>query len=263
VSRTSSQTHVIDELGFEHWFVDGRSCGRAQVVPGMCVPGTPFVRIGVLAILADLASGQPESGPVTPTTDLSVHLVEVRPMEWVNLEATVLKAGASLLFVETMLTADDEREPFATSLATFMTRPVERLDRPGPVDVRLEMPFAARIGAEVLAPGVVEMAPRDDILNAFHGTVQGGILATLGELAAESLWADDEAHLVTDLDIRFLNRVKVGPVRATARRIVAGRRGQVVNVTLYDAGDAMRPVAHVSTTCVPVAGAQENGSGCA
>jgi uncharacterized protein (TIGR00369 family) len=257
VSRTSSQTHVIDELGFEHWFADGQSRGRARVVPGLCVPGTPFVRIGVLAILADLASGQPESGPVTPTTDLSVHLVRVRPMEWVNLAATVLKAGALLLFVETMLTADDEQEPFATSLATFMTRPVERLDHPDPVDVRLDQPFAARIGAEVLRPGVVEMAPRDDVLNVFHGTVQGGILATLGELAAESLWADGEPHLVTDLDIRFLNRVKVGPVRAAARRVVAGRRGEVVDVTLFDAGNDMRPVAHVSTTCIPVASAHE------
>ena len=117
MSRTSSQTHVIDELGFEHWFADGQSRGRARVVPGMCVPGTPFVRIGVLTVLADLVSGQPESGPVTPTTDLSVHLVRVRPMEWVNLAATVLKAGASLLFVETMLTADDELEPFRHAAA--------------------------------------------------------------------------------------------------------------------------------------------------
>ena len=257
MTRTSSQTHVIDELGFEHWFDDGVSCGRAQVLPGMCVPGTGFVRIGVLAILADLASGQPETGPVTPTTDLSVHLVRVRPMEWVNLAATVLKAGTSLLFVETMLTADDEREPFATSLATFMRRPVERLDHPQPVQVRLDQPFGSRIGAEVLRPGVVELALRDDILNVFHGTVQGGILATLGELAAESLWVGGEPHLVTDLDIRFLNRVKVGPVRAAARPIVSGRRGEVVDVTLFDAGNDMRPVAHIATTCIPVAGAPD------
>ena len=257
MSGTSSRTHVIDELGFEHWFDAGVSCGRAQVVPGMCVPGTPIVRIGVLAILADLASGQPESGPVTPTTDLSVHLVRVRSMEWVNLAATVLKAGSSLLFVETLLTADDEQEPFATSLATFMTRPVVRLDQPEPVEVRLDQPFGSRIGAEILRPGAVELALRDDILNVFHGTVQGGILATLGELAAESLWAEGEPHLVTDLDIRFLNRVKVGPVRATARPVVSGRRGEVVDVKLFDAGNDMRPVAHVSTTCIPVAGAQE------
>ena len=257
MSGTRSQPHVIDELGFEHWFSDGLSCGRAQVLPGMCVPGTQLVRIGVLAILADLVSGQPESGSVTPTTDLSVHQVRIRPMEWVNLSATVLKAGASLLFIETMLTADDEREPFATSLATFMSRPVERVDRPEPVAVRLDQPFGARIGAEVLRPGVVEMAPRDDILNVFHGTIQGGILATLGELAAESLWAGGEPHLVADLDIRFLNRVKAGPVRATARRVVAGRHGEVVDVTLHDVGNAMRPIAHVSTTCTPVAGALE------
>jgi len=257
VSRTSSQTHVIDELGFEHWFSDGESWGRAEILPGMCVPGTPLVRIGVLTILADLVSGQPESGSVTPTTDLSVHLVRIRPMEWVTLSARVLKAGASLLFVETMLTADDEREPFATSLATFMSRPVERVERPEPVAARLEQPFGARIGAEVLEPGVVEMAPRAEIANVFHGTVQGGILATLGELAAESLWAGGEPHLVTDLDIRFLNRVKVGPVRATTRPVVAGRHGEVVDVTLHDVGNDMRRVAHVSTTCIPVAGAQE------
>ena len=255
MSRTSRQTHVLDELGFEHWFVDGVSHGRAGVLPGMCVPGTQLVRIGVLAILADLASGQPESGAVTPTTDLSVHLVRLRPMEWVNLASTVLKAGALLLFIETMLTADDDPEPFATSLATFMSRPVERVGQPEPVDGRLDQPFAARIGAEVIRPGVVEMAPRDDIANEFHGTVQGGILATLGELAAESLWAGGEPHLVTDLDIRFLNRVKVGPVRATARPVVSGRHGEVVDVTLHDVGNDMRPVAHVSTTCIPVAGA--------
>jgi acyl-coenzyme A thioesterase PaaI-like protein len=217
------------------------------------VPGTRLIRIGVLTILADLVSGQPESGSVTPTTDLSVHLVHVRPMEWVNLSATVLKAGASLLFVETMLTADDEREPFATSLATFMSRPVERVDRPEPVAARLDEPFGSRIGAEVLRPGVVERAPREDVANVFHGTVQGGILATLGELAAESLFAGGEPHLVSDLDIRFLNRVKVGPVRATARRVVAGRHGEVVDVTLHDVGNDAYPIAHVSTTCIPVA----------
>jgi acyl-coenzyme A thioesterase PaaI-like protein len=257
VSRAARKTHVIDELGFEHWFADGLSCGRARVLPGMCVPGTQLVRVGVLTILADLASGQPESGSVTPTTDLSVHQVRIRPMEWVTLSARVLKAGALLLFVETMLTADDEREPFATSLATFMSRPVELVERPEPATARLEQPFGSRIGAEVLRPGVVEMAPGPDVLNEFHGTVQGGILATLGELAAESLWLGTEPHLVSDLDIRFLNRVKGGPVRATASRVVDGRHGVVVDVTLHDVGNDMRPVAHVSTTCIPVADARD------
>ena len=255
MSVTSGDTHVIHELGFEHWFADGKSCGRVEVLPGMWVPGTNFVRIGILAILSDLVSGQPESGPVTPTTDLSVQVVRERPMKTVNVAATVLKSGASLLFAETMLTADDEREPFATSLATFLSRPVERVPQPDLEEIRLDRPFGTRIGAEILSPGVVELAPRDDILNGYHGTVQGGVLATLGELAAESMWIDREPHLVVGLDIRFLNRVKVGPIRASARHVTAGPRGQVVDVALDDVGNGLRPVAHVSTTCVPVQGA--------
>jgi acyl-coenzyme A thioesterase PaaI-like protein len=253
VSGTLGQTHVIGELGFEHWFSDGQSCGRVQVVPGMLVPGTQFVRIGLLAVLADLASGQPVTGAVTPTTDLSVHVAHLRPMESITLVARVLKSGATLMFVETMLTADEDSEPFATSLATFMTRPVVQPASPEPNGVRLSQPLAERIGAEVLGPGVAELELRPDILNDHHhGTVQGGLMAVLGEVSAASVWAEGEPHLVTDLDIRYLNPVKVGPVRASARLVVDGWRGTVVDVSFVDVGNGMRAVAHASTICVPV-----------
>jgi len=257
VSGTPDQTHVIEELGFEHWFSDGLSCGRVEVVPGMLVPGTPIVRIGLLAVLADLASGQPATGPVTPTTDLSVRVARLRPMESITLAARVLKSGATLLFVETLLTADEEPEPFATSLATFMSRPVVQMERLEPSRTRLTQPLAERIGAEVVGPGVAELALRADILNDHHhGTVQGGLLAVLGELSAASLWAEGEQRLVTDIDIRHLNRVKVGPVRASARIVVDGWRGTVVDGTLVDVGNGGRAVAHVSTICVPVEAAE-------
>ncbi len=257
MSGTPGQTHVIEELGFEHWFSDGLSCGRVQVLPGMLVPGTRIVRIGVLAVLADLASGQPASGAVTPTTDLSVHVADLRPMESITLVARVLKSGATLLFVETMLTADEEHQPFATSLATFMNRPVVHTPPQEPSGVRLSQPVADRIGAEVLRPGVAELTLRPDILNDHHhGTVQGGLMAVLAEVSAASLWAEGEPHLVTDLDIRYLNRVKVGPVRATARLVVDGWRGTVVDVSLVDVGNGMRAVAHASTVCIPVGAAE-------
>jgi uncharacterized protein (TIGR00369 family) len=258
VSRSPSQKpHVLAELGFEHWFADGLSRGRVHVVPGMLVPGTQIVRIGLLAVLADLASGQPETGPVTPTTDLSVHVARLRPMETITLAARVLKSGATLMFVETLLRADDDPEPFATSLATFMSRPVVQMPPLEPAEARLSQPLHERIGAVVLRPGVAELALRDDILNDHHhGTVQGGLLAALAEICATSLWghgeAVGEAHLVTDLDIRYLNRVKVGPVRASAQIVVDGWRGTVVDVTLVDAGSGMRPVAHATTTCIPL-----------
>lgn len=243
-------THVLQELGYEHRIVDDTSYVRAGVLPGMLVPGTDLVRVGVLVILADLAAGQTPLGPVTPTTDLSVHVARPRPMRAVDLAARVLKAGSNLLVVETLLTADDEDEPFATSLATFLNQPVglgHHMDRS---DVRLAEPIDERIGTRVLAPGIVEVDANEDIGNGIHGTIQGGVQATVGELAAESLFADDEPHVVTGLDIRFLNRLKVGPLRAVARPVLSGRCGRVVDVTLLDGGNSDRVVSHVSTTCV-------------
>jgi uncharacterized protein (TIGR00369 family) len=248
LTAPSDQTHLLQELGFDHWVADGFSYGRTQVLPGMLVPGTELVRIGALVILADMAAGQPPSGAVTPTTDLNVHVARLRPMRTINVAARVLKAGATLMVVRTTLAADDDPEPFAVSLATFMNRSVPIGTHLAPSDVRLSQPLDVRIGAQVVRPGLVELVPDADIDNGHHGTVQGGVLATLAELAAESLLAEQGPCVVTDLDIRFLSRVKVGPVRAVAEPVVDGRSGRVVDVTIADAGDGDRVVAHVRTS---------------
>jgi acyl-coenzyme A thioesterase PaaI-like protein len=236
----------MEELGLEQWVDSDLSYGHADITSAMLVPGTPFVRIGLLAILADVVAGTPPSGPVSPTTDLSIHMARPSALRSVHLEARVLKAGATLVVIQTLLTADDEKQPFATSLATFMNRPVDVGDRARPKARRLELPLGARIGARVLRPGTVELDPRDDIGNAFHGTVLGGVTAVLGELAAESVTTDDEPFVVTDLDIRFLNRVRVGPVRAVAEVIIDGPESRGRGVTISDTGYGDRIVAYVS-----------------
>lgn len=246
-------THVLQELGYEHRIDGDASFLRAAVLPGMLVPGTELVRTGILVILADLVAGQTPQGPVTPTTDLSVHVARPRAMQTVHLTAKVLKAGRTLLVVETLLRADDEDEPFATSLSTFLNHPVGLGHHMDATDVRLGEPIHERIGARVLRPGVVEVDATEDIGNGIHGTVQGGVQAVVAELTAESAFAGGEAHVVTGLDIRFLNRLKVGPLRGVARPVLSGRSGQVVDVTLVDVGDGDRVVSHVTTTCTPLA----------
>ncbi len=56
------------------------------------------------------------------------------------------------------------------------------------------------------------------VRNGANGTVQGGAQALLAELAGERALelADDvvDDHEAVDLEIRYLNRVKEGPVRA-------------------------------------------------
>jgi len=242
-------THVIAELGLDHWIDGPLSRGRAPVLPGMRVPGTDHLRIGVLTILADVVAGQPAIGAITPTTDINVHVLGPPPARTIHLVSTVLKAGATLLVAETELRADDTEQPFAVSLATFMNRRLE-LDPAdgGPAPV-LSRPFAERMGARRLGPGTFELDNEAELANGHHGTIQGGVMATLVELAAESL--GERPELVISLDIRFLNRVKVGPARAVARPVLSAGDQRMVGVTVTDVGDGDRVVSYAMTRCVP------------
>jgi acyl-coenzyme A thioesterase PaaI-like protein len=246
-TTAGSDGHVLGELGLEHWIDGDLSRGKMAVLPGMLVPGTGLVRIGILTILADVVAGQPPGGPITPTTDINVHVVRPVTASTVHLVSRILKRGATLVVTETLLTADDDPQPFATSLATFMNRGLT-LGPAGPPAPPLDRPFAERMGARFLGPGVVELDNEAELANGHHGTIQGGIMATLVELAAES--AHEAPLVVTSLDIRFLNRVKVGPAQAVARPLVTTDEEVVVGVTVTDQGDGNRIVSYAWTRCL-------------
>jgi acyl-coenzyme A thioesterase PaaI-like protein len=105
-SHVTPESHFIGELGLTHWVDHDVSYGNADVTADMLVPGTSFVRIGILATFADLLAGQPPSGAMNPTTDLSVHIDHPAEMSTVHLESRVVKAGATLVVIQTRLTAD-------------------------------------------------------------------------------------------------------------------------------------------------------------
>ena len=245
-SHAISESHFIGELGLTHWVDRDVSYGKADITAEMRVPGTSFVRIGILATFADLVAGQPPSGAMNPTTDLSVHIDRPTEMSTVHLESRVVKAGATLVVIETRLTADHLAVPFATSLATFMNRKIQVTGRAGQHSVRLSQPVAERIGAHVTGPGTVEMMIRDDVGNSF-GTVQGGVLAVLAELAAESAVGQDEPFVLTDLDARYLNRVKVGPVEAVAEVLIDRPPRGTLGVHVRDRGEG-RVVTYVAAS---------------
>lgn len=236
VSHAIPDSHFIGELGLTHWVDQGVSYGKADITSEMLVPGTSFVRIGILATFADLVAGQPPSGAMNPTTDLSVHIDCPTEMSTVHLESRLVKAGATLVVIETRLTADHQAAPFATSLATFMNRKIRVTGRTNHRSVRLSQPVAARIGASITDPGTVEMMIRDDVGNSF-GTVQGGVLAVLAELAAESAVGLDDPFVITDLDARYLNRVKIGPVAAVAELLIDRPPRRTFGVHVRDQGE--------------------------
>ncbi len=86
------------------------------------------------------------------------------------------------------------------------------------------------------------------VRNGANGTVQGGAQALLAELtgerALEALTAreGDGEFMAVDLEIRYLNRVKEGPVRAHAEIVPSTLDGPWVRVATTEPPAANRIV---------------------
>jgi uncharacterized protein (TIGR00369 family) len=83
----------------------------------------------------------------------------------------------------------------------------------------------------------VEIDIRDD-LRGPAGTLQGGIIATLVDVAAASTAALAGSSFVatTEMTIHFLAPGRVGPVRATGELLRSGARGFAVETRVVDSG---------------------------
>jgi acyl-coenzyme A thioesterase PaaI-like protein len=79
--------------------------------------------------------------------------------------------------------------------------------------------------------------------------VQGGVQATIAELSSEWALSPIGNFAVTDLDIRYLGRVQVGPVAAVADVMAVNGQTAFVRVALRDSGNADRLVSVVATVC--------------
>lgn len=102
--------------------------------------------------------------------------------------------------------------------------------------------FPDHIGMRVVEPGVTEIE-HGPFLQQASGSLQGGAVALLGELAAESL----TRRPVLDLDTRYLTAVRQGPGRATAVEIGGG----LVRAEVRDVGMDNRLAALVTARVAP------------
>lgn len=228
----------FEDLGHS-WHVEGERCtGEMTVVDELCRPGTRVVRASVMATVADIVAGGLANVWMAPriplTVDLTLHPL-APPVETARLTmlGRNVKAGRTTVINEVVF-HDDRGSPVAMSHATFMPSPrpedvmeTVRWGRP-PCQPSLHAPILDAIGTRVIEPGVVELDLADYVLQP-SGTIQGGALAMMAELAASTL---AEAP-VTDLEIRFTSAVRVGPARAAAS--VLG--GRLVRVEVRDTGN--------------------------
>lgn len=96
---------------------------------------------------------------------------------------------------------------------------------------------------EVASPNgsvTMEMPVDERVINTAGG-LQGGLVATMADVTAGQLAARStpfgNAIATTDLFIRYLRPIKVGPARAVARILRTGRRSVVVQVDVYRGND--------------------------
>lgn len=255
-ARADAREIFIFHLPFSGALTDDRSAmvGETAVTPMLRPPGAATVRPAVLATVADCMAGVPACLLTLPrlalTLDIAVWLTAPVTADRLAVEARVLKHGSRTIATEVDFADAGTGELAASCFLTFTPSPrpqdvappqMGEMRTPG----QLDEPLPDFVGVRTIAPGVVEVDHRP-IVTQNSGTLQGGIVALLGELAAETL----TGHPVVELDTRYLTTVRVGPARTSARRI--GARGVRVEVRDVGNGGRMAALVHARVADQPL-----------
>jgi acyl-coenzyme A thioesterase PaaI-like protein len=208
-------------------------------------------RPSVLATIADCIAGIPACFVTTPalavTLDIGVRLVGARAGDQLEVTGEIVKRGRSTVASEIRFLDAETKLLVATSYVTFMASPRPQdqappLQRGMRTTGAMPSPFPDFVGLRVVAPGVAEVDLTPFVMQASR-TLQGGVVALLGEVAAESL----TGSAVLDLDVRYLSAVRSGPGRATATALSGG----LVRVEVRDAGSDDRLAALIFARMAP------------
>ncbi len=197
------------------------------------------VRASVLSFIIDVVAGIPldqDPDVWTLTSDMSVRMRPMPAPERIDATNIIVRQGrrTGTCLVELRT---DRGEPIATGAIGFTKIPRKATDPPKPnvpighIPVlfhdpgSLTWPLREEAGIEVIhaADGVVQVEVTSALRNP-AGTLQGAMVALVAEAAAEDLLATrfETPVVVTDLDLRYLRRTEMGPVRTQSRLLGTG-----------------------------------------
>ncbi len=239
--------------GLGPWKIEGDwRHTEAWIGPEGCIEGTDRPVTGVLFGYLDVVAGSPPSGPINPTVDLQVRLFSPPRQGVIRFAARTLRQGRSLYVAEIEMRHAHDDQPFGVGLATFINRPMAMVVRserePGSSDEgNLEdLRFAPLRGVRRVRPGCLELDV-SEMSNHPHRTVSGATLGRLIEQSSMDLFGG--AAVVDELEVRFLDRVKSGPIRATATPLGGRNQATTVRVDVVDAGHQDRLVTYGLAVC--------------
>jgi uncharacterized protein (TIGR00369 family) len=280
--------HFLSDLGMEAEVTSETSATvRIRATPHVTGPDGG-VRAGVLATLVDVVGGSAALRALHPdwmaTADLTLQVVRPVVGPWVEARATVLRRGRTTLVVEALVfdldddgaeVLDDEgvAAPVAWASMTFAilpardSTPVRDVSAELPVrwaftGTGLDQPVTEVLGISVVdaAAGVVSLPVAEYLRNSF-GAVQGGVMATLAEVATTAMLGAESGPdagpvAVTDLQVAYLALGRVGPIVSRSTRLAGGGGGGAgggsVVVELIDQGADGRLTTVINARAVPV-----------
>ncbi len=245
--------HILRDLRLhvEHR-PDRTSTGWLPIGPHLTTAsGRP--RAGIVATLVDVVGGGLAGLAARPdwiaTADLTLHLLPRAVDGAIEAHGRVLRAGRTTVVIEVRL-ADAAGSRLGVGTMSFAVLPrrdgnpvldqvdtVQHMTMTGGED--LHAPVVERIGIRTVdaAAGVVELPYTDYVRNTL-GAVQGGMMATVADVAAEEALtvACGGRVDVTDLQITYLALAKAGPVRTRTQVLTAVPAFGIAHVELLDAG---------------------------
>ena len=221
---------------------------RVHPVPQTCRLGS--LRTSVASFVIDALAGIAVDGDEstwTFTSQMSVRLIHAPAPTYLEGRATVLRQGARSATCEVIL-VDEHGRRHGYGVLSFV-RVARREGDPvkhvfsstaeaqrrfmGPV---IENPLPDEMEIDIIdgSAGTVEVVVRDKLRNP-SGAMQGAMVACVAEVAAEEMISArcGRPAFVSDLDVRYLSQVRVGPVRTTSTWL-GDEPGSWVRVELHD-----------------------------
>jgi acyl-coenzyme A thioesterase PaaI-like protein len=221
---------------------------RVYPVPQTCRLGS--LRTSVASFVIDALAGIAVDGDDatwTFTSQMSVRMPQARAPKYVEGRATVLRQGARSATCEVVL-FDESGHRHGYGVLSFVRvprregDPVKRVfnsaaeSRHGFMGPVIEDPLVDEMGIKIVdgPAGTVEVVVNDKLRNP-SGAMQGAMVACVAEVAAEEMISARYGRpvFVSDLDVRYLSQVRVGPVSTTSTWL-GDEPGSWVRVELHD-----------------------------
>jgi acyl-coenzyme A thioesterase PaaI-like protein len=233
---------VPSRLGVAARFKDGELI--LELTPQSETLHHGMVRASVLSFVIDVVAGVPldqDGGAWTLTSDMSVRMRPMAAPARIDAVGTVLRQGrrSATCLVEL---STDGGEPVATGAIGFAKIPRLPTDPPKPNvplgqtplifrdSTTLARPLREEAGIQMIDPveGIVQVEITPELRNP-AGTLQGAMVALVAEAASEDLMEArfEGPYVVTDLDLRYLRKTELGPVRTRSRLLGTGPEASV------------------------------------